>query len=234
MPFKRFVAKKKLLTRRKTVKKTYKRTSVPRMALKILERKKREVSGTELLKNTVGGWHTDASHMTLTQGNGISNFQGHFIRGKGISFRGWFKNNADKPVLVRFGIMKIRNGAIDYVNFEAGNNVLEDDNSNISITTADSNNRILGRWNQDKYKPIKTRVIKLGANQTSDATDIHRFNFWIPLKGQSFRYDGSNVLPQQNVYSFFAVQSLANNDENIISPDVIEITYRNTFYFVDN
>lgn len=234
MAYKRYVAKKKLLTRRKTVKKTTKKMTVPKLSLKILERKKKETSGTEVVRNSIGGWYTDASHMLLSQGDGISNFSGHFIRGKGISFRGWLKNNGTSPMMVRFGIMKILNGAVDYSTFEAGTNVLEDNNSNITITSADSNNRILGRWNQDKYKPIKTKVIKLGANQTSDASDIYRFNFWIPLKAQSFRYDGSDVLPQKNVYSMFVVQALGNNDENVITPDTIEITYRNTFYFVDN
>lgn len=181
--------------------------------------------------NTLAGWYTNANMMQLTQDDSYSGLEGHIIRGKGISFKGWFKNNATTTAIIRFGVMLVKQGSSAMGTFTTGSNVLEGDSSNINIATANSIQRMTQRFNADQYKAIKQYQIKLGASSANDGSDVKQFKMWIPINGYPFRYDGANTLPTRNVYAFFALAVLGNNDESL--GENIETSGTATFYYVD-
>lgn len=207
------------------------RTPIASLALRLFETKKKETRAGEVTINSLTGWYADAGQMALPQDDTYSGLEGHIIRGKGISIRGFIKNNASTTMLVRFGVMCIKQGASDYSAFIAGTNVLEGDGGNVNITTASSVQRMTQRFNQDRYRVVRTKTIRLGANNATDGSDLHAFKMWIPLKGYPFRYDGAGALPTRNVHALFACNILGNNDES--TGDNIELSYTSTFYYVD-
>lgn len=204
---------------------------VAKLALRLLETKKKETRGQEISINTLTGWYADAGHMILGQNDTYSGLEGHIIRGKGISVSGWLRNNATTTVVLRIGMMLVKNGAVQYSAFSAGTAVLEGDTANATITTSGSAQRVTQRFNQDQYKVLSQKFIKLAAAASSDAGDVRQFSFWIPLKGKPYRYDGPDQLPTKNVVSLYVVPCLANNDES--TGENVELTYTSTFYYVD-
>lgn len=219
-------AKKSRTTRRKQG-----RGGVAKLALRLLETKKKETRGQEISINTLTGWYTDAGHMVLGQNDTYSGLEGHIVRGKGISVHGWLRNNATSTVVLRMGMMLVKNGEAQNGAFSAGTAVLEGDTANATITTAGSAQRLTQRFNQDQYKIVIQKFIKLAAAASSDAADVRQFSFWIPLKGRAYRYDGPDKLPTKNVVSLYVVPCLANNDES--TGENVELTYTSTFYYVD-
>jgi hypothetical protein len=208
-----------------------KQPSARSTALRVFETKKKETRWGEQNINSFGGWFTNSACMSLTQGDSYASIEGHIIRGKGISYKGWFKNNASTTMVIRFGVMLVKQGSSSISTFVAGTNVLEGDASNANVTTADSVARMTQRFNRDQYKPVKEFMIKLGANNATDGSDVKPFKMWIPMNGYPFRYDGSATEPTRNIYSFFALNSLGNNDESL--GDVVECSGTATFYYVD-
>lgn len=218
--------------KKRVVKRTYrKRAPLKNLALRLFETKKKETRAGEVAINSLTGWYVDAGHQALSQDDTYSGIEGHIIRGKGISFRGFIKNNASTTMLVRFGVICVKQGASDYTTFSGGSNVLEGDGGNVNITTASSTARMTQRFNQDRYRCVKQMLIKLGANTATDGSDVRPFKMWVPLNGYPYRYDGSGGLPTRNVYALFALNVLGNNDES--TGDNIELSYTNTFYYVD-
>lgn len=205
--------------------------SIPRLAMRIFETKKKETRWGEVNLNSLASWYTNAECMRLSQDDSYSGLEGHIVRGKGISFKGWFKNNASSTMLVRFGVICVKQGSSSFSTFQAGSNVLEGDTANASVTTTDSVARMTQRFNTDQYRPVKQFQIKLGSSGSSDGTDIKQFKMWIPLNGYAFRYDGGATLPTRNVYSFFAINILGNNDESL--GEVVECSGTATYYYVD-
>lgn len=205
--------------------------SIPRLALRLFETKKKETRWGEVSLNSLAGWFTQAEAMRLPQDDTYSGLEGHIIRGRGFSIKGWFKNNSNTTMLVRFGVMLVKQGSSSFSTFQGGSNILEGDSGNANITTTDSIARMTQRFNADQYRSIKQYQIKLGGSSTSDGTDVKQFKMWIPLNGQVFRYDGPNTLPTRNVYSFFALNILGNNDE--ILGETVECSGTTTFYYVD-
>lgn len=204
---------------------------VAKLALRLLETKKKETRATENSVNTLSGWYTDAGHMILGQNDTYAGLEGHIVRGKGISVHGWLRNNATTTVVLRMGMMLIKNGEVQYGAFSAGTAVLEGDTSNATITTASSSQRLTQRFNQDQYKILSQKYVKLASSSSTDASDVRQFSFWIPLKGKPYRYDGPDKLPTKNVVAFYLVPCLANNDESL--GENIELSYTTTFYYVD-
>lgn len=204
---------------------------IAKLSLRLLETKKKETRGQEIGVNTLAGWHVDAGHMILSQNDTYSGLEGHIVRGKGISIHGWVRNNATTTVVLRMGMMLVKNGEVQYSAFAAGTAVLEGDTSNAVITTAGSAQRLTQRFNQDQYKILSQKYVKLAASSSTDASDVRQFSFWIPLKGKPFRYDGPDKLPTKNVVAFYMVPCLANNDES--AGEFVELTYTSTFYYVD-
>lgn len=205
--------------------------NVAGLAMRLFETKKKETRAGEVAINSLTGWYADAGQMALPQDDTYSGLEGHIIRGKGIAIRGFIKNNASTTMLVRFGVMCVKQGASDWSAFSAGTNVLEGDGGNVNITTASSVQRMTQRFNQDRYRLVRSKLIRLGANNATDGSDLHTFKMWIPLKGYPFRYDGSGTLPTRNVYALFACNVLGNTDES--TGDNIELSYTSTFYYVD-
>lgn len=228
-------ASSKALTRRP--RKTFRRyrkkrpMSASSLALKLFEHKKNEYREVETGINTLTGWYANGSSMQLTQGGAYNQLTGHLVRGRGIAISGWVKSNATTTVLLRMGVAKILRGSSKTTDFFAGTDVLETNTANQNITTANSGQRLTGRFNQDQYRIVKQRIIKLGTNSTSDGSDVRQYKFWIPLKGRKIRYDGSGVFPTENVYAFFMVPCLGNNDESL--GETVEFTFTSTFYYVD-
>lgn len=205
--------------------------SIPRLALRLFETKKKETRWTENSINSLSGWFTNSLMMQLSQDDTYSGIEGHIIRGRGISFKGWFKNNGTSTMIIRFGVMCVKQGSSSIATFNAGSDVLEGDSSNQSITTASSVQRMTQRFNGDQYKAVKQYQIKLGAASATDGSDVRQYRIWVPLNGATFRYDGSGTLPTRNVYSFFAVNCLGNNDE--VLGEAVEVSGTATFYYVD-
>lgn len=207
------------------------KASIPRLALRLFETKKKETRWGEVNINSLAGWYTNSACMQLSQGDTYSTIEGHIIRGRGIKLVGWFKNNGSSTMIVRFGVMCVKQGSSAISLFNAGTNVLEGDAANANITTTDTTARMTQRWNADQYKPIRQYMIKLGASTTADGSDVKQFKMWIPLNGYPFRYDGSDTLPTRNVYSFFALNALGNQDESL--GEAVECSGTATFYYVD-
>lgn len=232
------MAKRKALPMNRTAKRrktTYRRrrytTSIPKLALRLFETKKKETRGQEVSINSLTGWYADAGMMALPQDDSYSGLEGHIVRGKGVSIRGYIKNNATTTMMVRFGVAAIKQGSSAWGSFSAGTNVLEGDTGNANVTTASSVQRMTQRFNQDQYRMVKQHLIRLGANNATDGSDVRPFNIWIPFKGYPFRYDGPGNLPTRNVHALFACNVLGNNDES--TGDNIELSYTSTFYYVD-
>lgn len=217
--------------------KPYKRVSKSKpmskasLALRMLETKRKEGLWIESSISSLAGWFTNHACMVLDQGTSYAQLEGHFVRGRGIKYTGWIKNNGTSTMVVRFGVMCVKQGSSAISTWESGSNVIENFNGNASITTASSIARLCQRWNTDQYRPIRQYQCKLGPNQGSDGMDVKQFSFWVPLYGQSFRYDGSGAYPVRNVYSFYCVPVLANNDES--SGENIECSGSSQFYYVD-
>lgn len=201
------------------------------LSLRIFETKKKETRWGETSISSLAGWFTNAGSMILSQGDTYSTIEGHIIRGKGISFQGWFKNNASTTMIVRYGIMLVKNGNSDYSTFNGGSDALEGDSGDQSITTADSVARVTQRFNADKYKVVKQYFVKLGSNGANDGSDVKQWKFWVPINGYAYRYNGSNTLPTKNVYAFYACVCLANNDE--VLGENVEVSGTSTFYYID-
>lgn len=221
------VAKKRVYRR----KRTYKKRSLPKLSLRLFETKKKETRWTENSLNSLASWFTNAGSMILTQGDSYSTIEGHIIRGKGIKFQGWFKNNGTTTQIIRYGVMLVKNGNSEYSTFNTGTDVLEGDTNDVSITTAGSVERMTTRFNQDKYKVIKQYFTKIGSALSNDGQDVKTFKFWIPINGYAYRYNGSNTLPTKNVYAFYACNVLANNDEGL--GENVEVSGTSVFYYVD-
>lgn len=206
-------------------------TPVGKLALKLFETKKKQYTENETPINSLSGWYANGACMALTQNDNYSGMEGHIVRGKGISIRGFIKNNATTTQCVRFGVANVLRGSSKSTDFYAGNDVIENDSGNAAITAANSTARMTGRFNQDQYKQIYQKFIKLGSNSSADGSDVRTFKMWIPLNGQAFRYDGSGVLPTANLYAFYILNCLGNNDES--TGENIELSFTSTFYYVD-
>lgn len=227
----RRVARKPIRRPRKTYRRVKRTVPVARLALRLLETKKKETRWGEIQLNSLASWYTNAEAMRLTQSDTYSGLEGHIIRGKGISFKGWFKNNGTTTMLVRFGVMLVKQGTSQISLFQAGTGVLEGDASNANVNSTDSIARMTQRFNGDQYKAVKQYQIKLGASGATDGSDVKQFKMWVPINGYPFRYDGSETLPTRNIYSFYALNVLANNDESL--GEVVECSGTATFYYVD-
>lgn len=219
--------------RKKTYRrKTYrKKESSAKLALRVFESKKQEYRESETPISSLNGWYANASHQILTQNASYAGLIGHKVRGKGISFRGWLKNNATTTMLVRIGVLQAYRGSQITTDLYAGTNVLETSSGNTNVTSAGSAQKITGRFNQDQYKLIRSYTFKLGASSATDGSDVRSYKMWIPLNGQMFGYDGSGVLPSNDVYAIFVMPVLGNNDENL--GENVEHTFTSTFYYVD-
>lgn len=230
---KKYVPRKKSYRRRRVYRRSStKAPSTARLALRLLETKKKESFWNETSLSSLASWFTNADAMKLTQNDSYSGLEGHIVRGKGISYTGWFKNNGTTTMLVRFGVICVKQGRAQFTTFASGSDAFEGDTINFNVTTATSAQRITQRFNQDQYRVIKNYVIKLGANNATDGSDVRQFKIWIPLQGHPFRYDGGDgVLPTRNVYSFFAMNVLGNNDESL--GENVETNGYSCFYYVD-
>lgn len=218
----------------KKARRTGKRKSsgaVASLALKLFETKKHETRAGEVVINSLSGWYADGGAMVLSQNDAYSGLEGHMVRGKGLSIRGWVRNNATTTQVVRLGVIRVKQGASKMSDFAAGTDVLEGNTANANITTATSVQRMTQRFNQEQYHQVKAFYFKLGSAITSDGTDVRPFKIWIPLKGQPFRYDGPGTFPTRNTYALFCLNVLGNNDES--TGDVVELSYTTTFYYVD-
>lgn len=212
-------------------KRTYKRSNVGKLALRLFETKQQEYRESETLINTLSNWYANGSCMILTQNATYSTMIGHSVRGRGILFRGWVKNNATTTVLVRMGVALIKRGSSKSTDFYNGTDVLEGNTGNQNITTATSAQRITQRFNKDQYRVIRQMIIKLGNNSSTDGSDVRQYKYWIPLNGKLFRYDGSGVLPSNDLYAVFLCPVLGNSDES--TGENIEHSFTSTFYYVD-
>lgn len=226
----RYVKRARTGPRRVTRGRRYK-SSIPRLALRLFETKKKETRWGEVSLNTLAGWYTNSAAMQLSQGDTYSTIEGHIIRGRGLKIVGWFKNNATTTAIVRFGVMLVKQGSSAISTFAAGTNVLEGDSANANITTTDTTAKMTQRWNADQYKPMRQYMVKLGASSATDGSDVKQFKMWIPMNGYPFRYDGSDTLPTRNIYSFFACSCLGNQDE--VLGETVELSGTATFYYVD-
>lgn len=218
----------------KKARRTYKRKqsgAIGPLALRLFETKKHETRAGEVSINSLSGWYADGGAMVLSQNDAYSGLEGHMIRGKGISIRGFIKNNATTTQLVRLGVMRVKQGASKMNDFAAGTDVLEGNTANANITTATSVQRMTQRFNQEQYHQVKAMFFKLGNNTATDGTDVRPFKMWIPLNGQPFRYDGPGTFPTRNVYALFCLNVLGNNDES--TGENVELSYTTTFYYVD-
>lgn len=200
-------------------------------ALRVFETKKKETRWGETSISSLAGWFTNSGSMILSQGDTYSTIEGHIIRGKGISFQGWFRNNGTSTMIVRYGVICLKNGNSDWTTFSGGSDALEGDSGDQSIITADSVARTTQRFNADKYRLVKQYFTKLGSNSATDGSDVKQWKFWIPMNGYAYRYNGTNTLPTKNVYAFFATTCLANNDESL--GENVEVSGTTTFYYVD-
>lgn len=207
------------------------RSPIGALALRLFETKRQEYRETETPINSLTGWYANASSMNITQGVTYATMDGHIIRGKGLSIRGWVKNNATTTQIVRVGICHIKQGASKIPDFYAGTDVLEGNAGNSNITLGTSAARMTQRFNQDQYRIVKHKMFKLGSNSTSDGSDVRTYKFWLPFRGRAFRYDGSAVLPANDVYAVFVINCLGNNDES--TGENIEHSFTSTFYYVD-
>lgn len=230
MAVKRYRSGKIKSVRRKTYRRR-KATPVGSLALRLFETKKKVYNEGETAINSITGWYANAACMALTQNDSYAGIEGHIVRGKGISIKGWIKNNATTTQIVRLGVANVLRGSSKTTDFYAGTDVLENDSANAAITAASSTARMTGRFNQDQYKMVKQMMFRLGSNSASDGSDVRTFNMWIPLKGAPFRYDGSGVLPSANAYTFFVCNCLANNDES--TGENVELSFTSTYYYVD-
>lgn len=217
--------------KRRLVKRTYKRKTIAKLALRLFETKKHEYRESETNINTLSGWYASAENMKISQGATYAGLDGHFVRGKGISYRGWFRNNATTTVIIRFGVIMAKRGSSIDADTRNGVNVLETNSGNVNTTTATSALKLTGRFNQDQYKIVRQFTYKLGATTATDGSDVRMYKMWIPLNGRSLRYDGSGVLPSNDAYYIFAMPVLGNNDES--TGENIEHTFTSTFYYVD-
>jgi len=217
--------------RRRVTYRRRKSAPIGKLALRLFESKKKQYSETETAINSITGWYANGACMALSQNDSYSGMEGHIIRGKGISIRGWIKNNATTTQCVRLGVANVLRGSSKSTDFYAGTDVIENDSGNQDIKAVSSTARMTGRFNQDQYKMVKQFFFKLGSNSASDGSDVRTFKMWIPLNGMAFRYDGSGVLPTANLYTFFVLNCLGNNDESL--GENTEISFTSTFYYVD-
>ena len=100
------------------------RTPIGSLALRLFETKKKESRITETPINSLTGWYTDAVHMQLAQGDAYSQLEGHMIRGKGISFKGFIKNNATTTMMLRYGVICVKQGSAYMPTFQGGTEAL--------------------------------------------------------------------------------------------------------------
>lgn len=109
--------------------------------------------------------------------------------------------------------------------------MLEDNTGNIDVTSASATQKMIGRVNRDKYTVLIDRKLKLGAASSTDGTDVAIRKHWLPMGGQPFVYNGSNVQPERNLYAMACWCALANSDESL--GETVEITNVSNFYYVD-
>jgi len=205
--------------------------TVPQLALKLFERKKRYRTDTEVSISSIAGFFAKSNAMDLSQGDAYSGIEGHIVRGSGIKFDFWIKNNATTTVVVRYCIVCIRNGVSEQATFNAGSALLEDDSGNVDVTSTTTINKMQARINRDRYQVIMDKKIKLGATSSSDGTDVAIRKHYIPLNGAAFTYDGSGASPQRNIYALAMWHCLGNSDESL--GENIELNMGTNFYYVD-
>lgn len=227
-------ARKRISRRRPIRRRTYrcKPMSTKALAMRLFEHKKNEYREVETSINTLSGWYANCVAMQLSQGGAYNQLTGHIVRGKGLLFQGWLKSNATTTVVMRIGVANVLRGSSKTSDFFAGTDVLETNTANQNIITANSGQRITGRFNQDQYRIVRQKMIKLGPTAATDGSDVRHFKFWIPFKGRRFRYDGSGVMPTSNAHCLYLCPCLGNNDES--TGENVEFSFTSTFYYVDN
>lgn len=193
------------------------------------ETKKKQVATSETSLSTLGGYYYSDSQQNLTQGDGYSGFEGHFVANVGTSFRYMIHNTSAQTVYVRAVIICNKRGSAD-VAYQTGVGLFDTNSGNEDISTSTEQGKMFNRINRDKYWVAMDRIIKLSPNGV-DNNDSATFRKWIPHKLERGRYDGSGALPQKNNWAMLMWASRADMDTSL--GNTVEITGINVFYYKD-